>query len=133
MDYEPIINGSCYLAYYCLFNNYIRDYVISENTIGNPKNQFILLSRVPLEEWNNGYYRVFREPINLRKIKLEFGPVKIIIQNDYALCIPKIFWIRLFQRKWRKNRYYKSNKFLLKRQYYGNINRNKYYNGGFSK
>ena len=129
MEYEPIINSSKCLAYYCLFNNYIRDYVISENTNGNPKNHYILLSRVPLEEWNNGYYRVFREPINLRKINLQFGPVEIKILGDYAICIPKIFYIRLFQRIWRKNRYYKTLKYLKNRQVYGNINRNKFYNG----
>lgn len=116
------------LAFYSQFNNYIKNYVISEEVSGNPKNELILLSRVPLDEFYYDSYNL-NEDIDLDEINLEFGPVKIIIKNDFAICIPLIFWIRLFQRKWRENRYYKSIKYLKNRQVFGNINRIKLYNG----
>jgi hypothetical protein len=125
-------NNEKSLAYYSLFNNYIRSYIISDNVRGNPKGEYILMSRIPIEQFYNDT-DFFIEDIDLELVDLEFGPVEIQLKDDYAICFPKIFWIRLFQRKWRKNRYYKSNKYLLNRQFYGNINRNKYYNGGFRK
>lgn len=146
--YLPHIHGETHSHH--IKNNLLLDSIIPidmffdnyENIKCDIKNKIINFQTFILnyEELYGSFTNEFKGKVNALKniAPYKLSIIKQINYKEYVFCINKTFWLKCFQRAWKKYyrekvRFYKNPKNILNRQICGNIKRNKLTNGKMQK